>query len=335
MTGRPPGSGPPGVAAESANIATNSTTATSLPARRIRSGPAIRRPPTWPRANTPFMCRNVMGAENWSPSGKKTILVDVRSAQGAVSDRGPPPQQTGLPRGSGPPAEAATAVSATNSTTAIFQKGPCKPPPGVTHRQASLAKGNHTLYVQERDAAGNWSASGKKTILIRLVPMAGGGGFNRFEAFQLNVFFRQVQMVVWQGAHRSSGEDRTIENTLVDQERFALSRERTSKWRAGIFHCIRIVNGFHRTQIVHQVSVGTQKLLRECTLKLLTLGFGMRRSWKQSVILRGNQVICNQAEQCESTIGLITTLQESIETIYFTVPKTGVHGAGCVSLAFR
>ncbi|MCX7725543.1 MAG: Ig-like domain-containing protein, partial [Chitinispirillaceae bacterium] len=42
----------------------------------------------------------------------------------------------------------------------------------VLHYQPSenLSEGSHTLYVQERDAAGNWSASGSATVVIDTTP---------------------------------------------------------------------------------------------------------------------------------------------------------------------
>jgi hypothetical protein len=41
---------------------------------------------------------------------------------------------------------------------------------------ADLGEGAHTLYVQERDDLGNWSASGSFTITVITVSPGGGGG---------------------------------------------------------------------------------------------------------------------------------------------------------------
>ncbi len=46
----------------------------------------------------------------------------------------------------------------------------------------NLTEGSHTLYVQERDDIGNWSASGTKTIAIDITGPLGGGGTGTFAA---------------------------------------------------------------------------------------------------------------------------------------------------------
>ena len=60
---------------------------------------------------------------------------------------------------------------------------------GVTNylSPTALEEGPHTLYVQERDSAGNWSASGSREIVVALRGPAGPAGFSQARALDVSL----------------------------------------------------------------------------------------------------------------------------------------------------
>lgn len=125
-----------------------------------------------PGAHTLFVQeRDEVG--NWSPIGKHTIRIDTaRPAPPEVS--GPPSSSTNDPRpvwswkGIGDDLSGVFRykLDSKDFTDAIetrelsFQPAPGKP----------LSEGTHTLYVQQRDEAGNWSDPGSASVQIDLTP---------------------------------------------------------------------------------------------------------------------------------------------------------------------
>ncbi|HKP95503.1 MAG TPA: putative Ig domain-containing protein [Fibrobacteria bacterium] len=58
---------------------------------------------------------------------------------------------------------------------------------GAFKPAANLSQGKHTLYVQERDSAGNWSAMGSREIVVSLREIVGAPGFTAGRAFHLTL----------------------------------------------------------------------------------------------------------------------------------------------------
>jgi hypothetical protein len=104
-------------------------------------------------------------AGNWSTSGSCAITIDV-TPPGAPAVTGTTPTQNTRPTWSWTPGSGGNGSfrykldnsDLTNGTTTTSTTG-------YTPASA-LAEGVHTLYVQERDAAGNWSSSGSFAITI-------------------------------------------------------------------------------------------------------------------------------------------------------------------------
>jgi hypothetical protein len=108
-------------------------------------------------------------AGNWSASGSFTIVIDLTPpTTPAVS--GTTPTNTTTPTwtwttGGGNGTYRYKLDSSDLTTGATTTTGTSYTPP-------AQAEGSHTLYVQERDAAGNWSASGSLAIVIDITPPA-------------------------------------------------------------------------------------------------------------------------------------------------------------------
>lgn len=109
-------------------------------------------------------------AGNWSDAGKASVLVDttppaVPTIWGTASPTNSLKPvwswSQGSPAGSGDfryRLDSSDLSSAAESRTTQFIPG------------ADLGQGTHTLYAQERDAAGNWSATGSFSVTIDLTP---------------------------------------------------------------------------------------------------------------------------------------------------------------------
>lgn len=113
-------------------------------------------------------------AGNWSPSGSFAVRIDT-TAPAAPVVNGTTPSPTNIRRptwswtGSASEgfssyrfkldnADLRTGATTTSSSTFIVPAG------------SELSEGPHTLYVQQADSAGNWSASGNAQIIVDLTP---------------------------------------------------------------------------------------------------------------------------------------------------------------------
>ncbi len=106
-------------------------------------------------------------AGNWSPTSSFAIIIDVTAPAAPVVSGDSPtnkrkPTWSWATGGGGGSGYYRFRLDNSNFTQIRFI------PTTVTQYQpsADLTAGSHTLYVQEEDAAGNWSASGSKTIVI-------------------------------------------------------------------------------------------------------------------------------------------------------------------------
>jgi len=107
-------------------------------------------------------------AGNWSNSGSKTVVVDTvppsaPTVSGITPTNNKKPTWTWSSGGGGGSGVYryqldSTSGSWTQTTALSFSPS------------TDLTDGSHILYVQERDAAGNWSNSGSKTVVVDTVP---------------------------------------------------------------------------------------------------------------------------------------------------------------------
>jgi hypothetical protein len=105
-------------------------------------------------------------AGNWSSSDSATVVIDL-TPPSAPSVTGPPtPTNDTTPTWSwNTPAGTVEFRYSLVSTT-----GPWDTPTTATSYTPTLGAGTHTLWVQGRDAAGNWSSSDSATVVIDLTP---------------------------------------------------------------------------------------------------------------------------------------------------------------------
>ena len=104
-------------------------------------------------------------AGNWSSSGSFSIVIDTTSP-GAPSVSGTTPTNDTTPTwswssGGGGHGTYRYKLDNSNLSSGATQTTSTSYTPG-----AALSEGSHTLYVQERDTAGNWSSSGSFSIVI-------------------------------------------------------------------------------------------------------------------------------------------------------------------------
>ena len=108
-------------------------------------------------------------AGNWSPSGTLTVIVDITppgtpAVSGATLTNATTPTWTWEGGGGGKGTyryQLDNEVLGAEATLGEFS--------GFTPA-TNLSEGSHTLYVQERDAAGNWSSSGTLTVIVDITP---------------------------------------------------------------------------------------------------------------------------------------------------------------------
>jgi fibronectin type 3 domain-containing protein len=108
-------------------------------------------------------------AGNWSASGSFAIVVDVTpptapTVTGTTPTNDTTPTWNWTPGGGG---NGTYRYKLDNSdlSAGTTQTATANCTPGTT-----LSEGTHTLYVQERDAAGNWSANGSFAIVVDITP---------------------------------------------------------------------------------------------------------------------------------------------------------------------
>lgn len=117
-------------------------------------------------------------AENWSPSGSFAVVIDTTPPSPPANFSGATPTNTIRPVWSWSPGgggsgnyrvkldDSNLVSDATAITTTSYS------PP------VNLPEGPHTLYIQERDIAGNWSLSGSYTILLDITAPTGSVTIN-------------------------------------------------------------------------------------------------------------------------------------------------------------
>jgi Carboxypeptidase regulatory-like domain/Chitobiase/beta-hexosaminidase C-terminal domain len=105
-------------------------------------------------------------AGNWSAAGSFAIVIDTTApnapvVSGSSLSNNSRPTWTWASGGGGGNDVYRARVDNSDLSTGAFT------PTGTSHSPATaLNEGNHTLYVQERDAAGNWSTSGSYTTTV-------------------------------------------------------------------------------------------------------------------------------------------------------------------------
>ncbi|WP_298434851.1 Ig-like domain-containing protein, partial [Geobacter sp.] len=108
-------------------------------------------------------------AGNWSATGSFTIVVDT-TAPAAPAVAGPSPTNNTRPTWSWTSDESGNGTFRFRLDDADLATGATETAATTFTPAASLSEGTHTLYVQERDTAGNWSASGTLAIVIDTTP---------------------------------------------------------------------------------------------------------------------------------------------------------------------
>ncbi|MBD3244065.1 MAG: hypothetical protein GF331_25965, partial [Chitinivibrionales bacterium] len=108
-------------------------------------------------------------AGNWSSSGQFAVTIDV-AAPGAPDVTGPARTSTQRPTWSWTSGGDGTGDYRYRLDNPDLTTGATATTETSFTPAADLAEGQHTLYVQERDAADNWSATGQFTVTIDITP---------------------------------------------------------------------------------------------------------------------------------------------------------------------
>ena len=119
-------------------------------------------------------------AGNWSATGTAFVTVDLTPPGAPVFDATPlsplnslKPLWTWKSGGKGGAGAYRCKVDDADLTTGATEVGTGQyAPPG------NLSEAPHTLYVQERDSAGNWSAASSKSLVLALRGVVGNAGFS-------------------------------------------------------------------------------------------------------------------------------------------------------------
>ena len=104
-------------------------------------------------------------AGNWSTSGSKLITIDT-AAPTAPTVTGTTPTNNTTPTWNWTPGTGGSGTFRYKLNDSNLDSGATTTTSTSFTPSGPLSEGNHTLYVQERDTAGNWSASGSKLITI-------------------------------------------------------------------------------------------------------------------------------------------------------------------------
>jgi len=104
-------------------------------------------------------------AGNWSSSGSRTIVIDT-TAPTAPSVSGTTPTNSTTPTWSWSPGGGGNGTYRYKLDNSDLTSGATQTTSTSYTPGSGISVGSHTLYVQEQNAAGNWSSSGSRTIVI-------------------------------------------------------------------------------------------------------------------------------------------------------------------------
>jgi hypothetical protein len=104
----------------------------------------------------------------WSTSGSFTIVIDI-TATAAPTVSGTTPTNDTTPTWSWSSGGGGNGTYRYKLDNSDLSTGATQTTSSSFTPSSALLAGSHILYVQERDASGNWSASGSLTILINLI----------------------------------------------------------------------------------------------------------------------------------------------------------------------
>jgi len=144
---------------DNVNLATGATSTTALtftPASDLANGLHI------------LYVQEKDSAGNWSASGSAQIFIDtIAPTAPVVTNTSPSPTNNTTPTWSWAPGGGGRGLYRYKVGDTIWASGSQGSETSYT-ASAALAEGIRTLYVEERDSAGNWSAAGSKAIRIDL-----------------------------------------------------------------------------------------------------------------------------------------------------------------------